>query len=312
MTLHVSAPGKLMVFGEHAVVYGYPCIVTAVDRRLSVSISPHNDRDQFITPGVSNTQFIEKTLEMYRKRFNKSNFLKITTQSQFSHKFGFGSSSAVTIALIKALSEYYNDGQDDKSIFNLAYHIVLAVQGTGSGFDLAAAAYGGTLEFVKGGDVIEPLSISSLPLIVAYSGIKADTPTIVKALGERYKIDRSRIDSIFKRIAEIVNTGKHSILLSDYKSAGELMSENHDLLRQLGVSTQKLDSLVNAAISGGAYGAKLSGAGGGDCIICLAPDDKREEVKRSLVNAGGEIIEVACNTEGVRVEPYEINSSSTI
>lgn len=311
MTLHVSAPGKLMVFGEHAVVYGYPCIVTAVDRRLSVSISPHTDRDEFITPGVSNTQFIEQTLETYRKRFNKSDFLKITTQSQFSHKFGFGSSSAVTIALIKALSEYYKDGQDDKSIFDLAYNVVLAVQGTGSGFDLAAAAYGGTLEFVKGGKVIEPLSISSLPLIVAYSGIKADTPTIVKALGKRYKSDKARIDSIFKRIAEIVTSGKQSILQSDYKLAGTLMTENHELLKQLGVSTEKLDNLVDAAISAGAYGAKLSGAGGGDCIICFVPDDKREEVKHSLVNAGGEIIEVVCNTEGVRVEPYEIDSSST-
>ena len=184
----------------------------------------------------------------------------------------------------------------------MAYQIVLDVQGTGSGFDLAAAAYGGTLEFVKGGKVIELFSLHNFPLIVAYSGIKADTPSIVKELAKRYQNNPDKTDMIFKQIADITNQAKQTLSKEDFYKTGLLMNENHRQLQHLGVSTEKLDRMVEAAVVAGAYGAKLSGAGGGDCIICLAPSQKKDQVERSIIQAGGEIISVTANTEGMRVE----------
>ena len=303
MKVTVSAPGKLMLFGEHAVVYGYPCLVTAVDRRLSVSVERiSSNEDNIITPQVKDTTFVEKTLDLFRKTFKPNDHVRIETFSQFSHNLGFGSSSAVTISLLKSLSEAYDIKQTSQDIFNMAYKIVLDVQGTGSGFDLAAAAYGGTLEFVKGGTVIEPLNLPNLPLIVAYSGIKADTPTIVKELAKRYENQTDRIDMIFKQIADLTNQAKQMLSKEDFYNTGLLMNENHRQLQHLGVSTEKLDRMVEAAVVAGAYGAKLSGAGGGDCIICLAPAEKKNQVEQSITQAGGEIISVTTNTEGMRVE----------
>jgi mevalonate kinase len=303
MKVTVSAPGKLMLFGEHAVVYGYPCLVTAVDRRLSVSVERiSSNEDSIITPQVKDTTFVEKTLDLFRRTFKPNDHVRIETVSQFSHNLGFGSSSAVTIALLKALSEAYDIKQTPQDIFNMAYQIVLDVQGTGSGFDLAAAAYGGTLEFVKGGKVIEPLNLHNLPLIVAYSGIKADTPSIVKELAKRYQNNPDKTDMIFKQIADLTNQAKQMLSKQDFHNTGLLMNENHRQLQHLGVSTEKLDRMVEAAVVAGAYGAKLSGAGGGDCIICLAPAEKKNQVEQSITQAGGEIISVTTNTRGMRVE----------
>jgi len=292
--IKTSAPGKLMLFGEHAVVYDYPCIVTTVSPRVYVEIEETSGKSRIEAPQVRSTRFVEESINIFKQKYNVNGEMIIKTFSDFSSQYGFGSSSAVTVATIYALSKYHKIDLTNKEIFDMGYKVVQQVQGVGSGFDIAAATYGGTIYFVTGGKVIEPLLISELSLIVGYSGTKADTSNLVKNLKANFHI--------FDNIKKIVETAKKTITNGEWKKTGELMNQNHKYLQQLGVSTEKLDNMCQAAILSGAYGAKLSGAGGGDCMIALVSSDKIKSVESAIVNVGGEIINVNNNTQGVKLE----------
>ncbi len=324
----VSAPGKLMLFGEHAVVYDHPCLVTAVDQRISLTAEILDTPDfELEASDVDITgykkpiaelgqgeipkgaKFVEIAVKNIYEKYSLTGGLRVTTSSEFSSKFGFGSSSASTVCAVKALSELFDLKLDNKAVFDLAYKTVLDIQGKGSGFDVAAAVYGGTLYFLTGGKTIEPLNIESLPLIVGYSGVKADTVTLINQVKEKFADNQTRLNEIYSEMEEIVEKAKPLIVSSNWPEVGELMSDNQKLLAELGVSIDKLDQMIRLAIEGGAYGGKLSGAGGGDCMIALGPEGVRSKIEEAIKKVGGEIISVKTNAEGVRVENDQSNNS---
>lgn len=286
MNIKASAPGKLMLFGEHAVVYDYPCIVTTVDSRIYVEVEK-NKEFKVDAPQVKDLRFVEEAVKQFCKKYKVDNKILVKTYSDFSSKFGLGSSSAVTIATIKALGKLYEIEISKKEVFDLGYKVIRTIQKIGSGFDVASAVYEGTIYFVTAGKVIEPLSVKNIPLVIGYSGTKASTTKIVKNLKPDFKI--------FDEIKQIVDEVKISLVNSDWKKSGELMNQNHKLLQELGVSTEKLDRMCQVAVSAGAYGAKLSGAGGGDCMIALIPADKRKNVESAIISVGGEILNIKTN-----------------
>lgn len=318
--VRVSAPGKLMLFGEHAVIYGKPCIVTAVDQRMVVTIerieenvveltAPEVDIKSFkadyfagLDKLPKGAKFVFASIKNFYKKFGISSGLKIETKSDFSSKFGFGSSSAVTVCVVKGLAEIFGIKLTNKQIFDLSYKTVLDVQGVGSGFDIAAAIWGGTLYFISGGKKIVRITKNTLPLVVGYTGIKADTATLIKKVEELKKTKPKVINSIFDSITLIVKDAKERLKKGDYKGLGELASLNQGLLDSLGVNTEALSSLIFAARSNGAYGAKLSGAGGGDCMIAFCPDSKKTKVQNSIKKSGGTVIQIQTNAPGVKIE----------
>lgn len=318
--INVSAPGKLMLFGEHAVVYGKPCIVTAVDHRMSVSIN-YNEDDIIIlnAPEVNikdlkvnlkdlkkehpkGAKFVLKAVDNFFDKYNVNKGLKINTKSEFSSLFGFGSSSAVTVSTIKALSILFNIAMTKKEIFDLSYKTVLDIQGSGSGFDVAAATWGGTLYYVKGGKIMEELEIDNIPLIVGYTGIKADTVTLMNSVKKQMEDEPERISKIYNDMEKIADESKKYFYKKDWKMIGKFMNDNQNLLRQIKVSTPELERLIGASIKAGAYGAKLSGAGGGDCMIALGINDNINKIEKSIESMGGKIIQVNSNAEGVRCD----------
>lgn len=315
----VSAPGKLMLFGEHSVVYGFPCIVTAVNHRMKVTVEANNSNEILIqAPDVQITdykkplteigtgsipkgaQFIEQAVANFFKNYKVTSGLKITTTSEFSSLFGFGSSSASTVCVIKALAELFDVQITLDELFYIAYKTVIDIQKRGSGFDIAAAIFGGTIYFVKEKPV-KKLQVTSLPLTVAYSGVKADTATLVHQVAELKENNPQLIDNIFKNISQIVEDAKDALIKQDWSTVGQLMDSNQLYLDQLNIMTDKLSSLIYAAKIAGALGAKISGAGGGDCIIALSPD-KKLHVEMALGKTGGQILQVETNVEGVRIE----------
>jgi len=317
----VSAPGKLMLLGEHAVVYDRPCLVTAIDWRIKIKAERTNEPVLKIEARDIGLKGYEKPLENIKKsavpkeakfievavgnffeKYKIQGGIKMESKSEFSSKFGLGSSSATIACTIKALSELFGVEMKQRDIFDLSYKTILDIQGKGSGFDAAAAVYGGTLYFITGGKTIEPIGIDSLPLIVAYSGIKDDTATLIRQVSEKAGIYPNIINGIYNQIAELVESGKTALKNENWRVLGELMNFNQGYLKSLGVSTKKLSDMIYAAIDAGAWGSKLSGAGGGDCIIALAPENKRNDVQRAVKKVGGKIIKIKTNAPGVRVE----------
>ncbi len=317
----VSAPGKLMLFGEHAVVYNRPCIVTAVDQRLKLQLTtieaPYFELD---APDVGidgykkkifdlgkgdipkGAKFTEIALKNFIKEYPQKSGFKFKTISDFKSTFGFGSSSASTVCAIKALSEISNLNLSNKEIFDLSYKTVLEIAGVGSGFDIAAAIYGGTIYFLTGGKAIKPLHLKNFSLVVGYSGTKADTPTIVKQLQEKIKKKPEFYTHIFNEIEKVVMLGKNALVDENYKKAGDFMNLNQTHLFKIGVSSKKLDDMINAARDAGAFGAKLSGAGVGDCMIALTSPSKKSAIENAIKKVGGQVLKVEVNAEGVRIE----------
>jgi mevalonate kinase len=331
-----SAPGKLLLFGEHAVVHGYPCIVTAVDQRLTVTVRKngenifHLDAPDVGLSAYSKTladlgkkslpkavAFIEMLYKRFLEKLPQKEGIVVTTKSDFSSLFGFGSSSAVTVAFAKALTTLYGLDLSKNELFELCYKAVIDVQGVGSGFDIAAAIWGGTIYYISPAKIVETLPILHLPLVVGYTGIKADTPTLVRSVQNLQKHEPQRVTYIFEQICNIVNQGREALIAGDWGLVGRLMTQNQLLLRELHVSGVKLDELISAAENNSSYGAKLSGAGGGDCMVAIAGESKRVQVERAIEDAGGTIMKVDLDAEGVRIEQpfhkkqsYESNFSS--
>ncbi len=311
-----------MLFGEHAVVYGYPCIVTAVDQRIFVTVEQTNTGNfELEAPDVQvegykkpidklgegeipkGTQFIEVAVKNVFKKYKpKTPGLKIKTRSEFSSKFGFGSSSASTVCAVKAISELLSLKLTSKQIFDLSFKTVLDIQKKGSGFDVAAAVYGGTLYFVIGGKKIEPLKIKLLPLIVGYSGMKADTVELINKVSKKADLYPAEIKGIYNLIGGIVEKARVLIEKNKWEEVGQLMDVNQGLLESLGVSIDKLSKMIYGARDNGAYGAKLSGAGGGDCMITLSSDKNLFAVEKGIKKAGGLVLNVKTNVQGVRIE----------
>jgi len=331
--ISASAPGKLMLFGEHSVVYGHPSIVTAVDQRLKVIIKKNGvnlfklDAPDLGLKAYSKTmddlgkqplpkavRFVETFYKNFLKKYPQTRGIDVVTRSDFAHTFGFGSSSAVTVAFAKALTTLYGFKFSKKELFDLCYEAVIEVQGVGSGFDLAAAIWGGTIYYIPPAETVEALKVDLLPMVVGYTGVKADTPTIVRLVQSMRSNNREKIDGIFTVITEIVEKGRKAIENKDWKKVGELMNQNQELLCKLQVSSIELEKLIKGANRGGAIGAKLSGAGGGDCMIALVKKDKvnrearegalgyKKKVEQAIEEAGGQVIEVKLNAEGVRLE----------
>lgn len=317
----VSTPGKLMLFGEHSVVYDKPCIVTTVDQRFSVTVEKISGEELVVeAPAVGifekkklselgtrriskGLRFIEMTVKKFYEEYGVGG-LKVKTENHFSSLYGFGSSAAVTVGLAKALFELEGIKVSNKELFDFCYQVVLEVQGVGSGFDIAAALYGEVLYFVTGGKEIEKLKLvdNNLPIVVGYTGVKADTPTLIRQVGELKRKQSKKIEMCFNKITGMVKEAKERIEQGEWERVGGLMNENQEKLTELGVSSVELDRLIKGARRAGAYGAKLSGAGGGDCMIAIVEETNRKEVERVIEIAGGEVMKVRLGAEGVRVE----------
>lgn len=321
MKVTASAPGKLVLFGDHAAVYDYPCIVTAVDLRFRVSITTtEGDEIEISTPVLreqgrvrraalvaldgsqKETAFVEAAIRQFYAQHAQPGGLRVITDGP-QVTYGLGSSSAVSAATICALSTLFDVHMERRNLFEMAYTAVLDVQGAGSGVDAAAAVFGGTLLYRRNPRQLEALNAPPLPLVIGYSGEKVSTTnylTQVAALRQRHT---AHIDRLFDLMGALVKNARTALQLGDWQTLGELANIHQGLLDALGVTTPQLFLPIHAARQAGAHGAKLSGAGGGDCMFAVAAADQQAAVKQAIHDAGGMMVDLTTGVEGVRIEP---------
>ena len=172
------ATGKIMLFGEHSVVYGYPCIVAAVNKKITVESYLDNYPQDKIKSQFNDTRFVCRAIELFKEEFAiKENITVNITSDIFN--YGLGLSSAVTVATIKSLTQLFDIKLTNKQIFDLSYKVVLDIQKVGSGFDIASAIWGDIIYYKNFGEIIKPINNPGLNLVVGYSGVKANTVEMI-------------------------------------------------------------------------------------------------------------------------------------
>jgi mevalonate kinase len=311
-----SAPGKIILFGEHAVVSGVTALGGAIDLRAKVTVSDRpghvliKTKDlalrgfsldlttgQLTSAQAANaTRYISAVLREFDARD-----IQICIDSSLPPAAGLGSSSSIVVAAVAAISAHQRLELSRKEIAEFSYKLEKKVQqGLGSPMDTALATYGGYLQVSK---EIVPLDLPLLEMVVGYTKMPHDTKSMVEKVQDLKKRCSDLVDPIFQAIGAISKRAVSLIEAQNYEELGRLMNVNHGLLAALGVSSRELDELVYAARgAGGAFGAKLTGAGGGGCMIALPGGAGADALMVALMQARGVPFRVMMGCEGVRLE----------
>jgi mevalonate kinase len=256
------APGKVLLLGEHAVVYGHPALAAAIPRFVEVSVEPGPEPHMELPGGLRTPREVLDAAAAMAREAGLDGGFRARVQSDIPLGSGLGSSAALGVALARA----FKPGCAADEAAALAMQLERVLHGAPSGVDPAACARGGVIYFVRGEPPhIEPVRGSAW-LCVALSGIARGTRSTVMPLAERRKSD-PRVDPMLARLGELARLGR------TLQDLGPLMDEAHALLRELGVSCPELEAAVAALKAAGALGAKLTGAGGGGAAIGLARDE---------------------------------------
>jgi mevalonate kinase len=229
--------------------------------------------------------------------------LSIEVNSTVPVAAGLGSSAAVAAAVAAAVGALLNVKMSKEDVFRIAYEAEKIMHGTPSGVDPAISTFGGAMLFqIDTG--FKPLDVKAdFPLVIGNTGVERSTKTQVskvRSLRDKYP---QIVELMMRTAREIVLRAVEALKKDDLETLGELMNINHALLYGLEVSDESLEWLINAARKAGALGAKLTGAGGGGCMIALANKDKVENVLDAVQKAGGNAFIARKTAEGVRIEP---------
>lgn len=270
-----------MMFGEHSVLRNGHAIVLAIDKRIHVTLDPRSDRlinidsplGQLVTSlDALNVQppfqYVLQTL----RDFPPATGLNITITSEMSPTMGFGTSSAVVVALLGGLMDLTNV-EDTDLLFANALHIVRQVQGMGSGADIIASIKGGIGLYQANPLLYQPLAIP-VKLFAAYSGSKTPTPEVVKHVEARF-LDYPELLHDLDNANDTL-TLEAAKYLSDANGLGNLFNIGAGLMESFGVHTKELADFL-WMLRNQSYGAKLSGSGLGDCAIGVVKDDTYPE-----------------------------------
>jgi len=294
-----SAPGKIILFGEHAVVYGRPALAVPVTQvQADVDISDSSRAGIWIDAPAIRLHAELNTLPsdhpiaavihnfLFLLRVAPFPNLEIKISSTIPVASGLGSGAAVTVALTRALAAHLGRPMNDEEVNAFAYEIEKLYHGTPSGIDNTVVTYARPVYFIKG-QLMETFKVGQpFTIVIADTGIPAPTKESVSDVRRLWMNHRAPWESVFDKIGEISFTARRAIEAGKYELLGELMNENHTLLQKLTISSPELDYLVEAARSAGALGAKLSGGGRGGNMIALVEPELAEVVADSLEEAG--------------------------
>jgi hydroxymethylglutaryl-CoA reductase len=295
-----SAAGKVILLGEHAVVYGRPALALPLPEAISAGVYDSPSGTRLNIPAWNFEQeLLEDATEgsmallqvILRRLGLESKKILVDVQARIPPAAGLGSSAALAVAMIRALDNAYSLGMNDREVNEFAFECETLAHGTPSGIDNTVAVFGKTIVFRrKGPRRIRELSLDRLPpLVVAWSGTRGSTRSQVEAVRNRWLQDKATYERIFDEIGHISLEGAAALGKGDDARLGSLMNVAHGLLNALQVSTPLIEEMVEIARSSGAAGAKLTGAGGGGSIVALCPG-KSGEVARALAVAGFEVI----------------------
>ncbi len=297
-----SAPGKVILFGEHAVVYGRPAIavpVLQVRAKAIVSVDPRS------APGLVKLQAPDIGLETTLSDLPENHplaavLLKAASAMKLSHipacnikitsnipiAGGMGSGAAVSVAILRAFSAALGHPLSDEQVLEISYEVEVIHHGTPSGIDNTVITYAKPVYFVKGKRIETLRVMQPFSLVVGDTGIQSPTSSVVSDVRKAWESASAQYERLFDAVGAIAAAARKSIETGSIDALGSLMDENQALLQKMGVSSPELDRLIEAARSSGALGAKLSGAGRGGNMIAFVTPESAGRVASAIEQAG--------------------------
>ncbi|MFW5940337.1 MAG: mevalonate kinase [Chloroflexota bacterium] len=299
-----SAPGKVILFGEHAVVYGQPAIAAPVTQVRAVAtiedgpgpgvrlVASDLGTEYLLADAAADDAFAAAVRAVQRAAgLEQLPPSTISVSSNIPIASGLGSGAATSAAVIRALARHLGreDLACDQVVSDLTYEVEKIHHGTPSGIDNTVVAMERPVYFVRRQprNRIETFSVARpLYLLLGDTGHRSSTRAVVDDVRRQWQDARDRFETIFAACGRIVEEARRAIETGHTATVGALMRENQLLLQEMTVSSEELDQLVRAANEAGALGAKLSGAGRGGNMIALVEEDKLPDVRDALLDAG--------------------------
>lgn len=306
MSSSASAPGKVILLGEHAVVYGKPAVAIAIDREVRTTVE---DSDVLMLNGSTIDLEYHPHIEHILSKYGDMK-VSITTDTNLPPSSGLGSSAAFSSSLICAMRMRKNLKFDVMEIAKESFETEYAVQGRASPIDTYTASLGNGIvlncpdglgepiaEVTKNGNAwkVSRIKVPDMTLVVGYTGIKSNTGPIVERV-RRFMDKNTFAREVVDEIGNITEEGIRAMTRNDLSKLGDIMLKDHKLLSILGTSCNELNKLVDAAMKY-SYGAKLTGSGGGGSMIALT--DEPMKVAEAIILHGGLPFVVRTNPKGV-------------
>ncbi len=292
------ATGKIILMGEHSVIYGKPAIALPFQQvKIMAEISPNEQmllNCSYYSGMLSSVpdqlknirKLVEKLLVFLHKTDHK---FQITIKSTIPSERGMGSSAATAVALVRAFFDYFSyTPSSSEELLNLVSFSEKIAHCNPSGIDAAATSSVHPLYFMKE-QPIQPieLKLTNAYLIVADTGIKGQTREAVKAVACLFDSKKQATMKKFQILGELTEQAKQAMTKNQASLLGKIMNQAQEVLKTLGVSNKPIDNLIEIAHNNGATGAKLTGSGRGGCVITLSNNEQTaEQIAKALLNAG--------------------------
>jgi mevalonate kinase len=327
-----SAPAKVILFGEHFVVYGSPAILAAINKRISVDARTiiHDENNIVIRSDIgvageyrNNGEFnaleggskakavldplygaIRQVLLMRNKKKKKKNIgIEIGISSRVPPGIGLGSSAASCVATVAAVDSLFQKNPSRQKVCELAIESERLIHKRTSGADCYVSTFGGLMQYYGKSKSFKNIETKgSLSLVVASTGIKHSTSDLVAGVKRFKDTNRILFESLSKQASDICLQACTAIKSGKCDKIGELMNENQIILQQIGISHHKVRDIIDICSKAGAMGAKITGAGGGGAVIALAASKQESTKIASHVKAAGyQSFEVEIDYKGLYV-----------
>jgi mevalonate kinase len=306
--------GKVILFGEHFVVHGVPGIVSAIDSTTDAEVMQTGKElvirdERKAAKGYAEEKRLQQ-IESIERMLKKMSLdpklpLNIWVGGTLPGFSGLGASAASSVAIARAIAEELSLNLSNEEVNQIAYEAEKAYAGNPSGIDNTAATYGGLMWFKKnltgGSASVEKLSIRKpVEIVIGSTGKVANTKAMVTGVAERKNKYPEKYNQIFKQTENLTYAGRKALESYDLKKVGELMNMNHRLLQEIEVSSSELDLLVDISRKNSAFGAKLTGGGGGGCMVALTPGKElQEKVAAAIEKEGYEVLRTKIGVEKI-------------